>query len=84
MSASETNVKQGENVKLTYVVTNTGDKTLSYVEVSEPSLGKINSGENLKPGEKLTFTYTLKNITQSFQSKPRLTYICLLYTSRCV
>ncbi|MFR1758692.1 MAG: hypothetical protein ACLSX2_03255 [Christensenellaceae bacterium] len=75
VSASETNVKQGENVKLTYVVTNTGDKTLSYVEVSEPSLGKINSGENLKPGEKLTFTYTLKNITQSFQSKPRLTYI---------
>ncbi len=75
VSASETNVKQGENVKLTYVVTNTGDKTLTYVEVSEPSLGKINSGENLKPGEKLTFTYTLKNITQSFQSKPRLTYI---------
>lgn len=77
VSASETNVKQGENVKLTYVVTNTGDKTLTYVEVSEPSLGvvdKIDSSENLKPGEKITFTYTLRNIKQSFQSKPRLTY----------
>jgi len=75
VSASDTSVKQGENVKLTYVVTNTGDKVLNYMELSEPSLGKINSVENVQPGEKLTFTYTLKNINQSFESKPRLTFV---------
>ena len=75
VSASDTRVKQGENVKLTYVVTNTGNVALNYVELSEPSLGKISSAENVQPGEKLTFTYTIKNINQSFESKPRLAFV---------
>jgi hypothetical protein len=62
VSASKTSVKQGENVTLTYEITNAGNVNLSYVELSEPSLGKIASTENLGPrGKEGLYLYHQKH-----------------------
>jgi len=75
VTASSTSVKQGENVKLTYVVANTGDVAMNHVELSESALGKIDDVDVLAPGEKVTFAYTVKSIASGFTAKPRVTYI---------
>jgi uncharacterized repeat protein (TIGR01451 family) len=61
-SATPAVILSGETVTYTYVVTNTGNVTLTDVTVTDDILGAIGSIESLAPGGSVTFTVTTEVI----------------------
>lgn len=58
-TVSDTNPAVGQTVTYTYVVTNTGDTTLSKVLVTDDILGVIGTIDTLEPGASATLTKTM-------------------------
>lgn len=72
-----TTAASGQNVSITYTIVNTGTLPVTNVEISEnksisTEVGKIAS---IAPGEKATYTFTVKMQKKNLTSKATVTYL---------
>lgn len=63
----------GETISLTYRVRNTGNITLTDLELKDPLYGVVGALEELAPGDKHTFTCSV-TMVEACESEPSLSY----------
>lgn len=74
-SISPTVAQKGQDVKLTYTLSNTGNVDLTHVRITNTGIGQKNINiASLSVGEKITKEYTFKMGDKNLTSNPKVTY----------